>query len=124
MVDGTNYGAPLENLRAAMRDAGLDSVDLWIGSGGKPVAELVLPVLKPRAFLPVHWDSFWLPFDAGLAKPYSDPPLETLMAEQRVTVVKATQYMDTWRLDRSGIHAVPNTAAQRALGFASRQPAP
>ena len=28
-----------------MRDAGLQSVDLWIGTGGAPVAALVLPLL-------------------------------------------------------------------------------
>lgn len=121
IVDGTNYGAPLENLRAAMRDAKLESVDLWIGSGGAPVAELVLPVLKPKWFLPVHWDSFWLPFEAGLAKPYSDPPLEALMTARHIQVVKATQYMDKWRLDATGLHAVPNTALKRALGFADVQ---
>ena len=48
-----NYGAPIDNLKAAMKDAGLESVDLWIGSGGASVAQLVLPVLKPKAFLPV-----------------------------------------------------------------------
>src|SRR5690606_2463169 len=44
VVDGVDYGAPLDNLRAAMRAAGLDSVNLWIGAGGAPVAQLVVPV--------------------------------------------------------------------------------
>lgn len=48
-------GAPLENLRTALVTEGLDSVDLWIGTGGLPVAQLVLPVVKPKAYLPVHW---------------------------------------------------------------------
>ena len=34
VLDGTDYGAPSENLKAAMKDAGLDSVDLGIGTGG------------------------------------------------------------------------------------------
>ncbi|MEO7668743.1 MAG: thrombospondin type 3 repeat-containing protein, partial [Polyangia bacterium] len=38
VIDGVDYGAPLQNLRAAMADAGLDSVDLWIGTGGAAVA--------------------------------------------------------------------------------------
>ena len=47
-----NYGAPIENLRAAMKDAGLESVDLWIGTGGAAIAALLLPVLRPKAYLP------------------------------------------------------------------------
>ena len=55
-VGGTNYGAPLDNLRAALKFEGLESVDLWIGSRGLAAAQLVIPVLKPRAYLPIHWD--------------------------------------------------------------------
>ena len=33
VMDGVDYGAPLANLKKAMRDAGLTSVDLWIGRG-------------------------------------------------------------------------------------------
>jgi hypothetical protein len=59
VVDGVSFGAPLDNLKAAMSDAGLTSVDLWIGTGGKPVAQLVVPVLNPKAYLPVHWDDMF-----------------------------------------------------------------
>ena len=31
VVDGVDHGAPIENLKAAMKDAKLTSVDLWIG---------------------------------------------------------------------------------------------
>jgi hypothetical protein len=37
-----------------MRDAGLESVDLWTGTGGAAVAKLVLPLRRPKAYLPVH----------------------------------------------------------------------
>ena len=40
VVGGKNYGAPLDNVKAALKDAGLDSVDLWIGIGGRSVAEM------------------------------------------------------------------------------------
>jgi hypothetical protein len=42
-VDGVNYGAPLANLAAAMNVAGLTSVDAWIGTGGLPLARLIVP---------------------------------------------------------------------------------
>ena len=65
VVDGTNYGAPIENLKIALKAAGLQSVDLWMGTGGAPIAQLVLPVLKPKAYLPIHWDGLWGSFQAG-----------------------------------------------------------
>jgi hypothetical protein len=117
VIGGTNFGAPIDNLRAALRDAGLTSVDLWIGGGGAPLAKLVLPVLRPKAYLPVHWDDFYSPLAAGVAKPFADPALESLLDSAHVTLVRPAQYLDRWRLDRSGVHAVPNDAPKRTLGL-------
>jgi hypothetical protein len=117
VVDGTNYGAPLVNLKAALQDAGLSGVDLWIGSGGASVAELVLPVLKPKAYLPVHWDGLWGAFLSGVPKKYSDSSLASLLARSGVKLLKPVQYMDRWRLDASGVKSVPNLAVKQALGF-------
>jgi len=94
IVGGTNYGAPLENLRVAMRDAGLDSVDLWIGTGGAAVARLVLPVIHPKAYLPVHWDGLWGDFEAGVPMPYADTDLEQMLGNAGVALVRPQQYMD------------------------------
>jgi L-ascorbate metabolism protein UlaG (beta-lactamase superfamily) len=117
VVNGVNYGAPIENLRAAMRDANLESVDLWIGTGGAPVAQLVVPVLKPKAFLPVHWDGLFGSFQAGVTKPYSDPALAAFLAQHGIQLIVPTQYMDKWRLDRSGVRPIENRAVKQALGF-------
>ncbi|MEJ0085595.1 MAG: hypothetical protein WDO72_07935 [Pseudomonadota bacterium] len=117
VLDGRNYGAPLDNLAAAMRAAGVESVDLWIATGGVDVANLVLPVLRPAAYLPVHWDGLFGAFKAGPPAPYSDEPLETLLAAAGVELIRPVQYMDKWRLDRAGIHALDNAAVKRALGF-------
>ncbi len=117
VVDGVDYGAPVENLKAALRDAGLESVDLWIGTGGSAVAKLVLPVLKPKAYLPVHWDSYFTPFLSGVQRPFVDAGLEALLSTSGVKLIKPEQYMDKWRLDRSGIRLLPNASIKRALGF-------
>lgn len=117
VVDGINYGAPIENLRAAMKDAGLDSVNLWIGTGGTSIATLLLPVLKPKAYLPVHWDGLYGAFAAGVPAAYSDSTLEAQLRRARVELIRPLQYMDKWRLDRSGIRAVSNTAVKQKLGF-------
>ncbi|MEO6600124.1 MAG: MBL fold metallo-hydrolase, partial [Polyangiaceae bacterium] len=117
VIDGVDYGAPLANLKAALADAGLSSVDLWIGTGGAPVATLVLPVLHPKAYLPVHWDGLDGPFLSGVRSPFSDSALATLLAKSSVKLITPAAYMDKWRLDASGIRAISNLAVKQALGF-------
>ncbi|MEO8097576.1 MAG: MBL fold metallo-hydrolase [Acidobacteriota bacterium] len=117
IVDGKNYGAPLENLKAAMKESGLEAVDLWIGTGGSAIARLVLPVVRPKAYLPVHWDGLYGAFEAGVPRAYRDAPLEQLLKDGGITLVRPQQYMDKWRLDVSGVRAIPNVEVKRALGF-------
>src|SRR5205085_9540550 len=97
--------------------AGLQSVDLWIGSGGRAIAELVVPVLKPKVYLPVHWDGLYGAFEQGVPRAYSDPSLEQFLQASGIVLMLPTQYMDKWRLDRSGIRPVDNTRVKKALGF-------
>jgi L-ascorbate metabolism protein UlaG (beta-lactamase superfamily) len=117
VIDGKDYGAPFDNLVAAMRAANLTSVDLWIGTGGAAAANVLLPVLKPKAYLPVHWDGLYGAFAAGVPQPYADAPLERVLTAAGVRLLKPVQYMDKWRLDRSGIRPVPNDAVKKQLGF-------
>lgn len=124
VIDGIDYGAPIDNLRKAMRDAGLDAVDLWIGTGGRAIAELVVPVIRPKAYLPIHWDGLWEPFEAGMPWPFSDAALEDYLAQAGIRLLKPAQYMDKWRLDRGGIRPVSNTAVKKALGFPDVQSFP
>lgn len=121
VVDGTDFGAPLANISAAMADAGLDGVDLWLGVGSTAVAELVLPVVKPATYIPNHWDGLFNPFFTGLPFPYSDPALESMLAADGITLMPQRQYMDAFRLDSSGVTAVPNHEVKRKLGFSDVQ---
>ena len=117
VVDGVDHGAPIDNLRTALNDAGVDAVDLWIGTGGLAVAELVVPVIRPKAFLPIHWDGLWGAFEGGVSRPFSSAALEAFLTESGVELVAPVQYMDQWRLDASGIRSRANEAVKRALGF-------
>ena len=121
VIGGTDYGAPIENLKAALKAEGLESVDLWIGTGGLSIAQLVLPVVKAKAYLPVHWDGLWGAFQAGVPQPYSDPALEEFLAKSGVHLIKPSQYLDKWRLDLKGVRPVPNDVAKQALGFAKSE---
>jgi L-ascorbate metabolism protein UlaG (beta-lactamase superfamily) len=116
-IAGKSYGAPIDNLRTAMKAAGLESVDLWIATGGRDMAALVLPVLRPKAYLPVHWDGLFGAFKAGPPQPYDDPDLAALLAAQGVRHLVPTQYMDKWRLDGQGVREMDNSAVKRKLGF-------
>jgi len=121
VVDGVDYGAPLGNLEAAMKDAGLGSIDLWIGTGGASVAQLVLPILKPKAYLPVHWDGLYAPFEPGMPAPYADAALDRVLEAAHVKVVRPGQYMDKWLLDPRGVEPVANTSVKRTLGLSEVQ---
>jgi hypothetical protein len=116
VVDGKDHGAPLANLQAAMKNAGLERVDLWIGSGAAAIAPRVLPVLAPKAFLPVHWDGLYSPFKAGVPAAYRDSRLQALLRTADVELLTPTQYGDTWRLDATGIRLIETGLTQR-LGF-------
>jgi hypothetical protein len=124
VVDGVDYGAPLDNLATAMNAAGLTSVDLWIGRGDATVVQLVLPVIAPRAFLPIHWDGLDTPFEAGIPERFSDPPVEELLSTAGVELIRAGQYMDKWRLDRQGIRPIDNHSAKQTLGLSDVQDLP
>jgi hypothetical protein len=124
IVDGVNYGAPLDNLRRAMQQAGLHAVDLWIGTGGAPVAQLVVPVLHPRAYIPNHWDGLFNPFLPGLPFPYSDPTLASYLAAQHIPIYPQTQYMDGFLLTRDGVKRLENRRLKAKLGFSVVQQFP
>jgi L-ascorbate metabolism protein UlaG (beta-lactamase superfamily) len=117
VIGGVDYGAPIENLKVAMKDAGVESVDLWIGSGGRAIAELVVPVLKPKTYLPVHWDGLYNAFDKGVPRAYSDASLEQFLQASGIVLIRPIQYMDKWRLDRGGIRPVDNMRVKKTLGF-------
>jgi hypothetical protein len=122
VIDGVDFGAPSDNLAAAMEDAGLDRVDLWIAGGGnEAVGALLLPIIRPRAVIPNHWDGLFNSFDAGLPFPYSNPAFEALLAQHGICLMPQHQYMDQFRLDESGLRTMRNHDVKQKLGFADVQ---
>jgi L-ascorbate metabolism protein UlaG (beta-lactamase superfamily) len=118
VVGGVDYGAPLQNLKAALADAGLSSVDLLIApsTGGGELAKAVVPVAHPKAYIPVHWDNFYAAF---LARPptFKDAAFTKYLDEQDVRMFAPVQVMDKWRLSRRGLEAVSNALVKQALPF-------
>lgn len=124
VVNGVDYGAPLANLKAAMERAGLGGVDVWIGTGGAPVAQLVVPVLHPKVYVPNHWDGLFNPFEGGMPFPFKDAVLEAYLDENGIVLMPQRQYFDTYRIDAHGVTMVPNHSVKQKLGFPDVQPFP
>ena len=120
-VDGVNYGSPLGNLAAAMKDAGITKVDAWIGTGGLAVAEMVIPVLHPKTYIPSHWDGLFNSFWAGMPYPFKDEALQTYLGQQKVAMVRPTQYFDKYVLTSTGVTPQDNHALKAQLGFTDTQ---
>ena len=121
VVDGRNYGSPLNNLRAAMRDAGLTQVDAWIGTGGKPVAEQIVPILRPKHYIPNHWDGLFNAFWPGLPFPFKDDNLQAYLREQNIALYPQKQYFDKFILTKAGVQPDANAVLKQKLGFAPEQ---
>lgn len=117
ITDGINYGKPLDSLKTAMANAGLRSVDVWIGAGGQPVASLTLPILHPKAYVPNHLGSFFSPFEKGNTAPFNDTNLTNYLASSKVTLFTPKQYFDAWVLDANGFRTVENAPMKRVYGF-------
>jgi L-ascorbate metabolism protein UlaG (beta-lactamase superfamily) len=121
IVDGVSYGSPLGNLAAAMKDAGLTQVDAWIGTGGLPVAQMVVPVIHPKVYLPNHWDGLFNPFWPGMPYAFKDEALRGYLEAQRIALMPQTQYFDKFVLTRAGVTLDANHAVKSRLGFADTQ---
>ena len=80
-------------------------------------ARQLLPVLAPKAYLPVHWDGLYGAFEAGVPRPYADAGLETVLADAKVQLLRPVQDTDKWRLSRDGVRPIANDAVKKALGF-------
>jgi L-ascorbate metabolism protein UlaG (beta-lactamase superfamily) len=117
VVDGENLGTPADNIAAAMRDAGLSTVDAAVQGGGAPLAKLIVPIVHERAFIPNHWDGLYAPFFPGMPNEWSNPELEAYLANEGIGLFPPCQYMEKWQIDPSGVSIVPNSEVKQRLGF-------
>ena len=110
-----------EHLRAALTDAGLERVDVWLGFSDRPLAEAVHPILRPKAHIPHHWDGLFSPFFDGVPYAYSAFPMSAGVSdfweEQRVSFLPPRQYMDAYRLTTTGVRPVANPTVKQRLGL-------
>jgi hypothetical protein len=91
-----------EALAEALRAEGLDGVDVWIGFPGEEHVQQVVATLRPRAFLPHHWDDFWEPMLDGLSAPYPAADVNAALDALGVRVF-VPAYFETFRVDTAGM---------------------
>ena len=82
----------------------------------------MVPVLRPRAYVPNHWDGLFSPFLGGLPFPYSDAALTAYLASLGIPILPQTQYMDGYAVTRRGVTRLENREMKRRLGFPVSQP--
>jgi hypothetical protein len=121
VLDGVNYGSPIGNLAAAMKDAGLTQADAWAGKVGTPVTEMVVPVIRPKAYISNHWDGLFNPFWTDMPDRNKDSDLQAHLQAQKVDPLPQTQYFDKYILTKQGVQLVANLEVKPKLGFAQEQ---
>lgn len=122
--DGVNRGAPLNNLRAAVRDAGIDGFEVWQGGPESRVinqARTVVPTFDVKYFMPHHFGARG-GFDLlkGLHYPYVEdemPKLKDFLSKAGVPQIYATNYFDAFVYDGNGVRQVPNADVKLAMGL-------
>ncbi len=117
VVDGTSFGAPIDNLRAALRDAG-DRVGRSLDRQRRRAARAArAPGAAAEGVSAGALGRLLRPARGGVATPYADPALESLLDTARVTLVRPAQYLDRWRSTGMACTPSPTTAPKRALGL-------
>ncbi len=123
-ADGVNRGAPIRNLSAAVKDAGIPGFDVWQGGPESRVinqARTVVPMFNVKEFMPHHFGARG-GFDLlqGLHYPYVEdemPKLKDFLSKAGVPQTYAENYFDAFVYDAQGLRKVPNAAVKTAMGL-------
>lgn len=135
VADGVTYGSPLDNLKAAMRAAGSDTLDLWQGGPESRVvtqARIVIPEFKVKTFMPHHLgvranSKSGFNLEYGLHFPYfadEQPKLRDFLQAQGVPQVVPVNYWDAWTFNANGVKTVASTAQKALYGIPANGPGP
>ena len=127
LVFAPQGASPQDNLRAAMKAAGLDRIDVWTGFSDEKLAEVAGKILHPKVHIPHHWDGLFSSFFAGVPFPYTSVAgtdgVATALKAQSVTLLAPQQYMDKYQLTAKGVTPIANDEIKAKLGFNKMSPA-
>lgn len=111
-------GTPRAWLGAAVRESGIDSVDVWLGYASPGHVRQVHELLPSRYFVPHHWDAYLAGFRPGVRRPFHRPLLSAYLDSVGVRLLPQSQYLERFRLDAGGLARIPDEAVQERLGLA------
>ena len=121
LVVAVQTSAPQENLRAAMKEARLDQVEVWIGYSDRSLAEVVGKILRPKVHIPHHWDGLFSSFFIGAPYPYTlvagSDGVAAVLKTQSIALLPPQQYMDAYQLTVQGVTLIANEEIKRKLGL-------
>lgn len=103
-------------LVSAMRAEGVTSVDVWLGFPSAPHIAQVAGVVRPRAFIPHHWDDFWSPITSGVRQPFTSQAMDAALASMGVRAIVPSNYFDRFRIDSTGVVAEGDAGVRARLG--------
>jgi L-ascorbate metabolism protein UlaG (beta-lactamase superfamily) len=95
-------GSTRDALADALREEGLAGVDLWIGFGGTDHVRQVVETIRPRTFIPHHWDDFWAGMDDGPGAAFDGDTLAPVLDPAGIRLVVPGAYYDRFRLGPDG----------------------
>lgn len=104
------------HLERALADASLDSVDLWIGFGGAGHVRQVVATLRPRAFVPHHWDDFWTPLADGPGRAFPAGSISPFLEQAGIRMLVPAQFFDQIILTPDSAWIEDGAAVRRSLG--------
>jgi L-ascorbate metabolism protein UlaG (beta-lactamase superfamily) len=106
-----------EHLRDALAGERLDAVDVWIGFGGRDHVRQVADLLRPRRFVPHHWDDFWTPLEDGPGRAFPRTALDSIATRAGFELIVPQQFFDRIRLGTARARLEDGAALREALGI-------
>lgn len=96
VCEDRDFGAPVDNLQAAMTSAGLDRIDVWAGMANPALIAAGAAISKPRFFIPMHWEGIFHSFEGGVPQPFDRPEVDDACRTLDITRVTIAEYFDAW----------------------------
>ncbi len=112
----TEDASTREHLEAALAAEGIDGVALWIGYWPPRHVAQVIPILRPRAFIPNHWLGQVFILD-GLPRPLENPTLSEVLERAGVELLVQPEFGARYRLDATGVREIPSDDLRARLGI-------
>lgn len=106
-----------DHLQEALVRERLAAVDLWIGFGGQDHVRHVAGLLRPRVFVPHHWDDFWTPLEDGPNRAFEPAALDSIATRSGFELIVPQQFFDRIRLGHERARLEDGAALRETLGI-------